>query len=397
MTAVAAPAAVRGLADLAATDLRDALAALLPRTAAVANPVDTTATVAAGTFGRVVEAVLVDPAVDAVIAISAATAVGDPLDGLAAVLDERPGRPIVAVRLGQPEAVAGPRPDRARSAAWTPSFADPATAARALAGAVRRSRWRGRRYDPAPVPSGVDAGRARGIVAAALADCPGGGWLDPARAVKLARAAGLPVVPTAVAHTSEDAVRSWEDFGTPVASKADVDGVVHKSRAGAVRLGLDSPRSIRVAMADLRETFGDRLRGVVVQPMLEPGLELLVGVTSDPLCGPLLTLGLGGTTTDLVDDRALCLVPATTADLDDLLGGLRAARGLLGRDDAAGLRRAARDVATRMAWLAEQLPELAEAEINPLVWASGVARAVDLRIRVVPAVPEDPYLRVLPT
>jgi hypothetical protein len=180
-------------------------------------------------------------------------------------------------------------------------------------------------------------------------------------------------------------VRCWEAAGTPVALKADVQGVVHKSRAGAVRLGLDTPRQIRVAMARFGETFGPRLRGVVVQPMADPGLELLVGVTGDPLCGPLLTLGLGGTATDLVDDRTHCL------------DGLRAAGHLLDRDDAAGLRRAVGEVATRMGWLAEQLPELAEAEVKPVVWASGAARAVDLRARVVPAVPGDPFLRVLPT
>jgi acyl-CoA synthetase (NDP forming) len=376
---------------------RAVLAGMLPRTAAVTNPVDTTATVTPETFGHVIEAVLADPAVDAVIAISARTALGDPLDGLGAGPAGRTARPVVAVRLGQPEAVAGPHPDGPHPAAWTPSFADPATAVRALAGAVQRARWLGRRHDPAPVPSGVDAGRAREIVAAALADRPDGGWLDPARAVELARAAGLPVVPTAVVHTSEEAVRCWEAHGTPVALKADVEGVVHKSRAGAVRLGLDSPRSIRVEMSRFREDFPGRLRGVVVQPMAEAGLELLVGVTSDPLCGPLLTLGLGGTTTDLVDDRTHCLVPATAADLDELLDGLRAAGGLLGRDDAAELRRAVGDVVSRMAWLAEQLPELAEAEINPLGWASGAAQALDLRARIVPAVSDDPYLRVLPT
>ena len=372
---------------------RAALAALLPPTAAVADPVDTTATVPAATFARVVETVLADPAVDAVVAISAATALGDPLDALDTVLDGRPGRPVVAVRLGQPEAVARSH----RTGPWTPSFADPATAVRALAGALGRARWLERGHDPVPAPPGVCDARARAVVDAALAERPEGGWLDPARTVELARAAGLPVVPTTVVHTAQDAVRCWEEAGGPVALKADVEGVVHKSRAGAVRLGLDSARRVRDAAAGLRTAFGDRLRGIVVQPMQEPGPELLVGITGDPLCGPLLTLGLGGTATDLVDDRTHCLVPATAADLDELLGGLRAARLLLGRDDAGALRRAVHDVVTRMGWLAEQLPGLVEAEINPLVWSSGAVRAVDLRARVVPTAPDDPYLRVLPT
>lgn len=387
-----------GLTVVATGDAtRAALAALLPQAAALAGPVDTGATVPAAVFRQVIGVVGADPGVDAVMAVGVPTALGDPL---ASPGPEHPwsgavpGVPVVAVRPGRATAV-----DAARSGTpgWTPSFAEPAAAARALAAAVRRARWLQRPADPAPDPPGVDAAAARRVVSGAFAGDPAGGWLDPARATALLAAAGIPVVATTVVPSARDAVRVWREHGGPVALKADAAGLVHRSRAGGVATGVDSAERVRATVRDFRERFGSALRGVVVQPMAAPGLELLVGATADPLCGPLLTVGLGGVATDLVDDRAHCLVPATTADLDDLVDGLRAAPRLARRADAAALRSAVRDAAARLAWLGALLPEVAEAEVNPLVWAEGTAHAVDVRVRLAPAVREDPYLRVLPT
>ena len=119
--------------------------------------------------------------------------------------------------------------------------------------------------------------------------------------------------------------------------------------------------------------------------MSAAGLEFLVGTTSDPLVGPMLTVGLGGTTTDVVDDRSHCLVPPTEDDLDQVLAHLRSGQRLLGRPDAAELRARVRGVAARLSWLADRFPEVAEAEINPLVVTTDSGVAVDVRIRIAPS------------
>ncbi|WP_338051570.1 GNAT family N-acetyltransferase [Pseudonocardia acidicola] len=397
---------------------RERLQRVLPATAAVGNPVDTTATVAAAGYGEVLAAVLADPGVDAVIAVGAATAAGDPLEGVTpAVRATVPGKPVLAARLGQTAAVGRLFPGRAGAGASSvgdpvaapagadvtaapatvPCYADPAAAALALSRAVQRTRWlaRARADTPSAAPDGIDVDRARAVVAADLARRPAGGWLDPAATEELLRAAGVTVAPTLVIRTLEDAVRRWQRIGGPVAIKADVPGVLHKSAADAVFTGLDSRRQVLHAVRELRSRFGDRLRAVVMQPMAGHGTELLVGVTSDPLCGPLLTVGLGGVNTDLVDDRAHCLVPVTDGDVDEVLAALRAGPRLF-PPDAPG-RGLARDVAVRLARLADLVPELAELEINPLVVSGTAAIAVDGRVRVVPAEPADPWLRRLPT
>ncbi len=371
---------------------REALAALLPAGASVTNPVDVTATAPPASCASVLRHLLADDEVDAVVAITVPTAVGDPFDDTA--LPAGPlAKPLVLVRFGGSVTVA--RRDQAQMT--VPEYASASVAARALAAAARRTEWLRVDRAPVPEPAGVRLDHAHVVVDAALDAEPDGGWLTPEQAVALSAAAGLPIVDTTVVHSAAAAVRAWRELGTAVALKADVEGVLHKSAAGAVRTGLASRAQIVGAVRDFRLRFGPRLRGVLVQPMSAAGLEFLVGITADPVVGPMLTVGLGGTTTDLVDDRAHCLVPPTETDLDQILAHLRAGPRLLDRADAAQLQERVRDVAARLAWLADRFPEIVEAEVNPLVVTADSAVAVDVRIRVAPVAACDQMVRELPS
>ena len=175
-----------------------------------------------------------------------------------------------------------------------------------------------------------------------------------------------------------------------------MDGVLHKAAAGGVRLGLDSAESVRRAAAEFAALFGPRLRGYLVQPMAPAGPELLVGVTSDPAFGPLVTVGLGGTATDLVADRAHRLVPLSDVDAEEMLVAFHAGARLFDRHDVpAAARAAVVDVIVRVGRLAEQLPDVAELDLNPLIVGADGCVVVDARIRVAPAAVVDPTLRAL--
>lgn len=384
---------------------RAALAALLPAGTPVANPVDTTATISSTTFGEVVALLRADPEVDAVLAIAAPTALGDPLDGVAAPQESPPNAartgppsapgavtavaPLLAVALDQAEVVTlrgttvAERKGTPGACAAVPVYADPAMATRALAAAVARGRWLRRADGLMRRPHGIREAVTRTAVADVMQARPEGGWLGPAAVQAIAKAIGLPIVPGTVAHDEHSAIRAWHAIDGPVAIKADVPGVVHKARAGAVAVGLDTRKHIVRTVERFRTRFGSALRGMLVQPMVPSGVELLVGVTVDLHCGPLLTVGPGGTSADLRPGRTHCLVPASEADLDDLLAGLPGGP-------------AVRDVVRRLAWLAEQVPELAEAEINPLVVDGDAVAAVDVRVRLAPAGRAEPWIRSLP-
>ncbi len=366
---------------------------LLPSGAAVANPVDTSALVPTAAFVAAVALLRRDPEVDAVLAVTVPTALSDPFPGIGEAA-QASGSPVVAVRLGQAEHVRGlavPGSD-----AVVPAFADPAAAAAALAHAVSRSSWLARpRGGPSPL-TGVDPTHAAGLVARHLAATPQDGWLGPDDVQEVLQAFGLPVLRTVLAENADQAVAAFRAAGRPVAMKAVAEGVLHKAAAGGVRLGLADAAAVAAAADELATHFGPRLQGLLVQPMADPGPELLVGVTSDPVFGPLVTVGLGGTSTDLVADRAHRLVPLTEVDAAEMLGDFRAGGRLFDPHRSPVPDRAALlDVIVRVGRLAEMLPEVVELDLNPVVLGPTGCVIVDARIRVAPAPSGDPALRAL--
>ena len=178
--------------------------------------------------------------------------------------------------------------------------------------------------------------------------------------------------------------------------KADVVGLVHKSDAGAVLLDLRSVHDVRRGYAELTGRFGADLRRVLIQPMITDGIEVLIGVVHEPVFGPLVVFGLGGVATDVLGDHAARLTPLTDVDAEEMIRGIRAAPLLYGhRGSTPADLSALEDVLLRVSRLADEVPEIAELDLNPVLARADGACPVDARIRLVPAEPQDPFLRRL--
>jgi acyl-CoA synthetase (NDP forming) len=130
--------------------------------------------------------------------------------------------------------------------------------------------------------------------------------------------------------------------------------------------------------------------------MLADGVETLVGVVQEPVFGPLVVFGLGGVATDVLGDRAARLTPLTDLDADALIHEVRAAPLLFGhRGSAAVDTEGLADMLLRVSRLADDIPEIAELDLNPVIARPDGVTAVDVRIRISPAEPADPFLRQL--
>lgn len=368
------------------------LRALLPSTASFGNPVDTTAAVDVDTFDRCVAAVRADPGVDAVVAATVPTAVGDPGADLGATAAGT--KPLLVVRLTQrPTVTTLPGVD-GRTA--TVGYADPGTAIAVLGRLAEYARWRRRPSRPTTAPADVDVPRALTILRERLQAQPAGGWLDPAATAELLGCFGIPLVTGELAAGADEAAACFRRVGGPVVVKAVADDVLHKSSHGGVLLGIRDEAGVRAAVRELAERFGRSLRRVLVQPMVAPGREFLVGVSSDGVFGPLVVFGLGGVDTDVIADRTARLAPLDESDVDELLRGLRASPRLFGPSAATTLDEAAiRDVVLRVSLLAQLLPEVAELDLNPLIARPNGSQAVDARIRINLVRPVDPFLPAL--
>jgi len=113
--------------------------------------------------------------------------------------------------------------------------------------------------------------------------------------------------------------------------------------------------------------------------------------------GPVVVFGLGGVATEVLGDHAARLVPFTSADADDLIRSIRAAPLLLGqRGQPAADIGALRDTLLRVSRLADDLPQVAELDLNPLIARHAGVIAADARIRVTSHRLADPFLRQLP-
>jgi acyl-CoA synthetase (NDP forming)/GNAT superfamily N-acetyltransferase len=366
--------------------LRHAFSRLLPATASLGNPVDTTAAVPADTFARCLHAALDDPEVDAVLAITVPTAMGDPSTGIVDAVAKARARgrdtPVVAVDLTQRESL--------RVIGAIPTFAEPAVAVSALAHAAHYGQWLRRMPGIVPALSGIDTNAARAIVDDFLAAQPEGGWLSAPDVTKLLSCFGIPVLDVVAAADEDQAVTAFRASPGPVALKAVARGLLHKSAGGGVALGVTDESELRARSRAMREHFGDDLLGYLVQPMATPGRELLVGVVGDASFGPLVVFGLGGTDTDVVDKRVSCLVPVTDVDSHELLRSLPAPKALADVDvDAVAA------TVMRVGRLAELLPEVAEMDLNPLIAYETGCVVADARILLRPVEPADMTLRTL--
>lgn len=384
------------------SDLAAELLDLLPSGACTANPVDTTAAAGSAELMACADELARSRAVDALLVCLAPTALTTDAgqDPVRALLDGPARRriPVAVALLSQEVPV---RYLTCADAGLLPSYADPAAAARALAHARDRARWLAEPRVAEVQAPGADPVTARLLADAFLTAHPEGGWPDPAVTAQLLDCYGLPLTMSIWApdeHGTVIAAQSLRQLGHDgrVALKAYWPGQVHKSASGAVRTGLATDDEVRTAYREFAERFGDQLTGAVVQPMAAPGLELLAGVVQDQVFGPLVVLGLGGTATDVLDDRTARLAPLAERDLESMVTELRSAPLLLGRPGVTAVDLAAvRRVLAGLSRMAADLPQLAEADLNPLIARPDGLLCVDARIRLEPRGSFDPYLRRL--
>jgi acyl-CoA synthetase (NDP forming)/GNAT superfamily N-acetyltransferase len=317
-------------------DTRRRLHSLIPASGSVLNPVDTTATVTEDAFRRVLEIVAADDGVDSVLALALPTAATGDLT--AAIRAAVVPVPLAAVLLDQAEAVQllTRTGGNAQHDNRIPAYAYPEAAAKALARAATYGAWRARPPGHLREFGDVSVPEARALVRDFLRRHPKGGWLPPSAVTALLACYQVHLASLTPAASADEAVR----------------------------------------MANRT--------------------EVIISVAQEPVFGPLVVFGLGGMATDVLADRAARLAPLTDTDADELIRSIRSAPLLLGfRGSQPADLMALQDLLLRVSRLADDLPELAELDLNPVIARPEGVAVVEARIRLAPAEPQDPFLRRL--
>src|SRR5262249_1979088 len=235
---------------------------------------------------------------------------------------------------------------------------------------------------------------ARAVVERALAD--GRNWLDPIEAARLLAAYAIPMVPTFLAASPEEAETVAAPLlgeGQCVAVKILSAAMVHKSDVDGVRLNLADGPAVRKAAAEVIANAKAvnptaRIAGVTIQPMVvrPKAQELILGIAEDPTFGPVVAFGQGGTGVEVIDDKALALPPLDLSLAHDLISRTRIFRALRGYRNVRSARLDEVALAlVKLAQLSADVPEIQELDINPMLADATSIVALDARIAIAPA------------
>jgi len=182
----------------------------------------------------------------------------------------------------------------------------------------------------------------------------------------------IPAVKSAVATTVEEAQTAAKAIGYPVAIKIIAEQISHKSDSGGVQLNLRNEQALTAAFEDMmkriKKAYPDaKLDGVLVQPMMTGGRELILGGRQDPQFGPVVMVGLGGIFVELFEETAVRVAPISRREAEEMLSSLKGFQVLKG---ARGHRpmdvEAVVEAILRLSQLLTDFPEIKELDINPL-------------------------------
>jgi acetyltransferase len=363
---------------------RARLRAALPATASVGNPVDLVGDADAARFGNALRAVSGADVADAALVLLTAQAATDAGTVARAIVGATRDWtiPVAAAFVGGARVAPGAA---VLEDSGVPCYAFPEPAVAALAGMARLGARRAEPHGEAPASGDLALAR-RQLAEAGQAGLAQLGLLELAPVLA---AYGIPVMDGRLARSPDEVAALARRWGDRLALKIVSADISHKSDVGGVRLGVspaEAPEAARAMLARVAAARPQaRITGVLVQPMVPPGVEMLLGAVGDPQFGPLVMVGFGGIYVEVQRDTAARLAPVTAIEAATMLNELRLAPVLAGIRGAPPADRAALvEAIARFARLAADLPELAEVEINPLMVSPGGVVAIDARATLAP-------------
>jgi len=326
---------------------------------------------------------LAEPAIDALMVFYVDVHGGDPdavLETISMTCAPR-AKPAVAC------VVPSDGRQRPRRPAGVPNFLFPESCANVLASAVERREWLSRPLGEVPDHADIDGPAARAIVDGFLDRNSAGGWIALRDAEALLATHGIPVVAASRCRDLKRAVSVAAEIGKSVVLKADFEAPGPAGEIDAVLRGLMGEAAIRAGWRELQRRMrvaGYPWIGALVQPLYDSGVSVLVGAVADPDLGPVLAVGLGGRQAGIGRTTAFRLLPLTDADADELIDASHTVAAELDgfRGSEPLDRQSLREVILRFALLLRRVPEVVEADLNPIRCMTTGCVVLDTRLRI---------------
>lgn len=375
--------ATRGIGLEAAVlgeETQAAIAEAAPIATRTQSPLDLTHQARPGHYKDVLEVVLGDPDVDAVVAIYAPPLLSSAKEVVESIAEasKNSTKPVVAVVLG-----ADARREEMDNSIAVPLFAFPEEAIRALGRVTKYRDWLNEQHGPVAVIEGVDADAAVELVQDALesTSLSSGDSLNLPRdqAVSLAATFGIHQIASRYAHNVEEAISGARHLGYPVVLKADGVARVAKTEAGGLAVDLYTDDEVSGAYTRMSEFLGEAMNPALVQNMLPSGVDVAIRLLQHASVGAVISIGMGGVVSGQIGFDALRFLPISPIDaerlIDDSLVGSQLPANSPERQHLV-------DLLLRIGALGEAVPELQEMKLNPVVLSPTEAAVTDIRVRL---------------
>jgi acyl-CoA synthetase (NDP forming) len=371
-----------------ANETAEKLRAILPGFGAIANPADLTAEVlrTRETFVNCLDAFAGDLSFDAVVvpfvlAGPDTTGVRAPM---VAEVARDTGVPIVGVWLSEWLSAPGSEVLAADSNASLFHSSD-----HCFAAISHWHRWHARRRnvgaDSSPrLSDRLAMKNAQAVLNALPSEA---GCLDEVRSKQILAAYGIGILKEHLASTPGEAIQVAEAIGYPVALKIVSPDIAHKTEVGGVELNLCDSTTLCAGFERLttnvkRHKPNAHIDGVLVQQMLNGGLELVLGARIDPQFGPLVAVGFGGILVEILRDTVVRLAPVGMSEAGEMLSSLRGYPLLQGYrgQPAADVVALAQAIVRFSEFVADNAALLEEVDVNPLIVSGSRCICVDALI-----------------
>jgi acetyltransferase len=201
---------------------------------------------------------------------------------------------------------------------------------------------------------------------------------------------GGPVTRDLLATSADEAVQAAETHEGPVALKIVSADILHKSDAGGVKLNLKGKRQIRQAYSQiiksaLQYNSDAAIEGVLVSPMVQPGVEVIVGTKIDDQFGPIIMYGLGGIMVEILKDISFRVLPISRRSAKQMILETKSSPILNGvRGKPPCDKKALVKLLLMVSELVEAYPDIEEMDLNPVIVHEKGLSVVDARIILKP-------------
>jgi len=350
---------------------------LLPM-AAVENPVDVIATAGPDHYNAAVEGLMNDPNVDSIL-INFISAPFVDLDGIAAKIaawGDKATKPVIVVLMTIEK---WGRLIRAIRQGGVPVYEFPETGARVL---INMTRYGLFKHAPEPEYPKLDVNKAE---VESIFNTLDSGYIPQADAFRALEAYGIPTAKVVKVGNVEELEGAVKGLKFPVVLKVDAAGIVHKTEAGGIAMGIKTKAALQKAFDEMSEKFKGHKPSFIIQEQLGDAIETIIGVNNTEGINPIIMFGLGGIFVEVMKDVQFRLSPLSKQDALDMVNSIKGkailsgVRGKPGADIESLV-----EILLRISYLAVDFPRIREMDLNPVfsfVPGKG-SKVVDVRLNL---------------